>query len=66
MNVMDMQSSLSGLANALESQKMVTDLMHKTLHPQQGAQLSQQEHAVQTTQLANAVTGLGSKVDVTV
>ncbi len=66
MNMLEMQSGLSGLANALESQKMVTDLITKTVHPEHGAQFSQQEHAVQTTQLAKAVTGLGSKVDVTV
>lgn len=68
MSMLEMQASLSGMANAFEAQKNVMDVMHKSLGAADGAAKPVQAlpEQAQNTVDARAVTGLGNKIDISV
>lgn len=67
MSDMNITAGVCGVQGALETQRLASDLITRTLSD---AQLNQPEGSVsaksQNTVLAKAVTGLGSKIDINV
>jgi hypothetical protein len=65
MSDMNVAAAVSGVQNALDAQRMATDLITRSLS---GSELNQPSSSVSsqtnTTVLAKAVTGLGSKIDI--
>lgn len=68
MSMIDLQSGLSGMMGSLETQKMATELMQKTVQPEMGEKVPAlvNDNQSDNTMLAKAVPGLGDKLDVSV
>ncbi len=67
MNMLEWESSMSGMDNAFAAQRMTAEMTHQNMAPDTGVKLAQTESGqAANVALAQAVTGLGSKLDITV